>query len=89
VLVPTTLRDLMVVGGTALTEPRSLPGLVAVVRNLRRVLRARREIQARRRPTAISVRRWVGRESMALDDDDTRRPRGSDDREPPVRIGHV
>jgi GT2 family glycosyltransferase len=89
VLVPTTLRDLMVVGGTALTEPRSLPGLVAVVRNLRRVLRARREIQARRRPTAISVRRWVGRRSMALDVDDTRRPRGSDDREPPVRIGHV
>lgn len=81
VLVRATLRDLMVVGGTALTEPRSLPGLVAVVRNLRRVLRARREIQARRRPTAISVRHWLECQSMALDVDDTCRQRGSDDRE--------
>lgn len=78
VLVPTTLRDLMVVAGAAVLEPRSLPGLVTVVRNLRQVLQARREIQRRRRHTAIPLRRWVGCQSMALDD--TCLQRGSDDR---------
>jgi glycosyltransferase involved in cell wall biosynthesis/GT2 family glycosyltransferase len=77
VLVPTTVRDLMVVAGTVLLEPRSVPGLVAVVRNLGPVLRARREIQGRRRH---SVRRWVGRQSMPLHRDETCPRASSEDR---------
>lgn len=66
VLVPTTLRDLMVVAGVLTIERQSLPALVSVARNLPRLLRARREIQRRRRPQPIPLRRWVGRRSVAL-----------------------
>jgi len=65
-LGPTTLRDLMVVAGTVVLERQSLPGLWFVVRNLAPVLQARREIQKRRRPTAVPLWRWLGRHSMAL-----------------------
>lgn len=67
-MVPTTLRDLMVVAGVIVLERQSLPGLASVVQNLPRLLRARREIQRRRRHTAVPLWRWVGRESMALGD---------------------
>jgi len=66
VLVPATVRDLMVIAGVATFERESLVGLVFVVRNLHRVLAARREIQSRRRPAAVPLWRWVGRRSIAL-----------------------
>ncbi|HVQ74700.1 MAG TPA: glycosyltransferase family 2 protein [Candidatus Binatia bacterium] len=68
VLVPTTLRDLIILAGVLTLERESLPALGSVVRNLPRALRARREILRRRRPSAIPVQRWVGRRSFALDD---------------------
>lgn len=68
VLVPATLRDLIVVAGVLTLEHQSLPGLTSVIRNLPQVLRARREIQARRRPSVLPLRRWVGRRAMALVD---------------------
>lgn len=68
VLVPTTLRDLVVLAGVLVVEHESLPGLAAVVRNLPRALRARREIQRRRRATGVPFRRWVRCQSMALSD---------------------
>jgi len=67
VLVPATLRDLMVVAGVLTIEHQSLPALASVARNLPRLLRARREIQRRRRPQTIPLRRWIGRQSMALE----------------------
>jgi glycosyltransferase involved in cell wall biosynthesis/GT2 family glycosyltransferase len=70
VLVPTTIRDLMVVAGAAVLERQSLVGLAFVVRHLRKVLAARSEIQRRRRRTTVPLRRWVGRRSMPLRDAD-------------------
>ena len=66
VLVPTTLRDLMVVAAVLMRERQSLPGLTSVVQCLPQILHARREIQGRRRPAAVALRRWLGRQSMSL-----------------------
>jgi hypothetical protein len=66
VLVPTTLRDLMVLVGVLTIERESLPALGVIARNLPRLWRARRAIQGRWRPLATPVRQWVGRRSMAL-----------------------
>jgi GT2 family glycosyltransferase len=66
VLVPATVRDLMVLAGVLTIERESLPALAVVARNLPRLWRARRAIQGRRRPTSIPLRRWVGCRSMAL-----------------------
>lgn len=68
VLVPATLRDLMVVAGSVVFEHQSLPGLALVVKKLPQMLQARREIQKRRRHTALPLWRWIGRRSIALDD---------------------
>jgi glycosyltransferase involved in cell wall biosynthesis len=76
VLVPTTVRDLMVVAGALLIERQSLGGLSSVVRMLPEVWLARREIQRRRRSTVVPLRRWVGRQSMALDGSRPRRHPG-------------
>jgi GT2 family glycosyltransferase len=66
VLVPATLRDLMVLAGVLTIERQSLPALVSVARNMPRLLRARREIQRRRRPQAIPLRQWIGRRALEL-----------------------
>jgi len=68
VLVPATVRDLMVVAGVLTIERESLSALAEVARSLPRLLQARREIQGRRRPTAIALRRWVGRRSITLEE---------------------
>jgi GT2 family glycosyltransferase len=68
VFVPATLRDLVVVAGVILLERQSRSGLSAVIRNLPQVLRARRDIQGRRRAAAIPLRHWVRRRSMPLVD---------------------
>jgi GT2 family glycosyltransferase len=68
VLLPATLRDVMVVAGALVIERQSLPGLAVVVKRLPQVLQARREIQKRRRHTAVPLWRWIGRRSMALGD---------------------
>jgi GT2 family glycosyltransferase len=51
-------RDLLVVAGCALWEWRSLPGLVDAVRFSPRALRARRDIQSRRRRPGSEIARW-------------------------------
>jgi len=68
VLVPATLRDLMVLASICTIERESLPALAVVARNLPRLWRARREIQGRRRSPVIPLRRWVGCRSIPLDD---------------------
>jgi GT2 family glycosyltransferase len=66
VLVPATLRDLVVLAGVVLVERQSIPGIVQVLRHLPRVWRARREIQARRRPGLVPLEQWVRVRSVAL-----------------------
>lgn len=58
--LPALLRDLAVVGGVVLTEPRSLPGLWDVVRLAPRALAKRRVIMRRRRAGGPEVDRWFG-----------------------------
>jgi GT2 family glycosyltransferase len=67
VLVPATIRDLMVIAGVLTIERESCSALALVTRSLPRLLRARREIQGRRRPLAVPLHRWVGRRSIALE----------------------
>ena len=55
---PMTLRDLMVVGGSILTEPSSLPAYWHVLRCLPRALRQRREIMSRRRVSDEELAQW-------------------------------
>jgi GT2 family glycosyltransferase len=51
-------RDLLVVGGCALWEWSSIPGLVDAVRLAPRAVRARREILSRRRRSGAEIARW-------------------------------
>ncbi len=53
-----TLRDLLVVGGCLVSEPRSLPAFWHVARCLPRALRNRRAIMARRRVGDSDLVRW-------------------------------
>jgi GT2 family glycosyltransferase len=56
--LPATLRDLAVVGGCLLWEPRSLPAFWHIARCLHRALRNRRVIMARRRVDDSDLARW-------------------------------
>lgn len=58
--LPTLARDLLVIGGVLLAEPRSLPGLWDVVRLAPRAFAKRRAIMARRRADGPEVDRWFG-----------------------------
>lgn len=58
--LPALARDLVVIAGVVLTEPRSLPGLWDVVRLSPRTLAKRRAIMSRRRASGPEVDRWFG-----------------------------
>jgi GT2 family glycosyltransferase len=60
--LPTTCRDLLVVGGCFLCEPRSLVAFWKLAGCVPRALRARREIMRRRRAGDQSVARWFSSE---------------------------
>ena len=56
--LPATLRDLVVLGGCLVCEPRSLPAFWHIARCLHRALRNRRVIMARRRVGDDDLARW-------------------------------
>jgi GT2 family glycosyltransferase len=56
--LPMTARDLLVVGGCLLAEPRSLVAFWQVAKGFRRVLRQRRLIMSRRRASDEELARW-------------------------------
>jgi GT2 family glycosyltransferase len=56
--LPMTWRDIVVIGGTLLTEPGSLPAYWHLVRCLPRALRQRREIMRRRRVSDDVLASW-------------------------------
>jgi GT2 family glycosyltransferase len=56
--LPTTLRDLLVIGGALLTEPRSLPAFWHLARCLPQALRARRVIMSRRKVDDATLAGW-------------------------------
>ncbi len=56
--LPMTVRDLVVVGGCFLAEPKSLPAFWEVAKGFRRVLRRRRLIMSRRRVSDEALARW-------------------------------
>ena len=56
--LPMTLRDLVVVGGTVLAEPTSLPAFWYLAKALPRALRDRREIMNRRRVDDAALAEW-------------------------------
>ena len=60
-----TLRDLMVVGGSILWEPASLPAFWHVARCLPRALRNRRAIMARRRIEDAELAEWFSAEPVS------------------------
>jgi GT2 family glycosyltransferase len=55
---PMTARDLLVVGGCLLTEPKSLPAFWRLATCFPRALRSRRWIMSRRRVTDESLAQW-------------------------------
>ncbi len=63
--LPATLRDLMVVGGCLVAEPRSLPAFWHIARCLHRALRNRRFIMSRRRVEDDELARWFRAEPAA------------------------
>ncbi len=63
--LPTTARDLLVIGGCLLREPRSLPAFWRVARCFPRALRWRRSIMSRRRVTDESLARWFSAQPSA------------------------
>jgi GT2 family glycosyltransferase len=56
--LPMTARDLLVVGGCLLAEPRSLAAFWRVVKGFRRALEQRRIIMSRRRVSDAALARW-------------------------------
>ncbi|MEO8126322.1 MAG: glycosyltransferase family 2 protein, partial [Bryobacteraceae bacterium] len=58
--LPTTLRDLVVVTGCLIWEPRSLPAFWHLASCLHRALRSRRVIMARRRAADENLAGWFG-----------------------------
>ncbi len=60
-----TLRDLIVIAGSILTEPSSLPAFWHVARCLPRALRQRREIMSRRRVSDADLAQWFDFQPVA------------------------
>lgn len=56
--LPMTLRDLLVIGGSLVAEPASLPAFWHLAKCLPRALRARREIMRRRRIDDATLAEW-------------------------------
>jgi GT2 family glycosyltransferase len=63
--LPATVRDLLVVGGCILREPKSLPAFWRIGKCLPRALNQRRWIMARRRVTDESLAEWFSPEPSA------------------------
>jgi GT2 family glycosyltransferase len=63
--LPTTLRDLVVLGGAIFWEPTSLPAFWHVARGLPRALRQRRLIMSRRRVPDDVLAQWFSFEPAA------------------------
>ena len=63
--IPTTGRDLLVIGGCLLREPKSLPAFWHVARCFRRSLGWRRRIMSRRRVTDESLAQWFSSQPSA------------------------
>jgi GT2 family glycosyltransferase len=63
--LPTTLRDLLVIGGVALGEPGSLAAFWHLAKCLPRALRERREIMSRRRVDDRAVAAWFSFQPVA------------------------
>jgi len=61
----TTARDLLVIGGCLLREPRSLPAFWHVARCFQHALRWRRRIMSRRRVSDESLANWFSTEPSA------------------------
>jgi GT2 family glycosyltransferase len=64
--LPMTLRDLLVIGGTVLAEPRSLPALWRLAKCLPRALHARRIIMSRRKIDDDALAGWFSFRPVAL-----------------------
>jgi hypothetical protein len=63
--LPMTLRDLIVIGGTLLAEPGSLPAFWHLAQCLPKALRARRVIMSRRRIDDETLAAWFSFEPVA------------------------
>jgi GT2 family glycosyltransferase len=63
--LPTTGRDLVVIGGCLLREPKSLPAFWRLARSFRRALAWRRMIMSRRRATDESLAHWFSSQPSA------------------------
>jgi GT2 family glycosyltransferase len=63
--MPTTGRDLLVIGGCLLWEPKSLPAFWHIARCFRRSLAWRRKIMSRRQVTDESLARWFSSQPSA------------------------
>jgi GT2 family glycosyltransferase len=64
--LPMTLRDLLVIGGAVLAEPRSLPAFWHLARSLPQALRARRVIMSRRKVDDATLAEWFSFRPVAL-----------------------
>jgi GT2 family glycosyltransferase len=62
---PMTARDLLVLGGILVTEPRSLAALWRLARCLPNALRSRRIIMSRKVATGEAIAQWFGAAPMA------------------------
>ena len=67
--LPMTLRDLVVIAGTVLTEPRSLPAFWHLAKFLPQALRARRVIMSRRKVDDATLAAWFSFQPVALASD--------------------
>jgi GT2 family glycosyltransferase len=63
--LPTTARDLLVVAGCLLAEPKSLVAFWQVVKGFRRALQQRRIIMSRRRASDEALARWFSFQPVA------------------------
>jgi GT2 family glycosyltransferase len=63
--MPTTGRDLLVIGGCLLREPKSLPAFWRVARCFRRSLAWRHKIMSRRQATDASLANWFSSQPSA------------------------
>ncbi len=63
--MPTTGRDLLVIGGCLLREPKSLPAFWHIARCFRRSLAWRRRIMSRRRVSDEGLAHWFSSQPSA------------------------
>jgi hypothetical protein len=64
--LPMTLRDLLVIGGVVLAEPRSLPAFWRLAKYLPQAVRARRLIMSRRKVDDATLAGWFNFQPVAL-----------------------